>query len=562
MKQRIKAVLQSHSYLVTCLQVLYYINVRKLLEFMDKIGNLKAVAVIFLLLLALPFSVQGSQNSSLNDSLKNQLVKTKKSPTIYYIDSKGVRHAFPNRLVYESWFGSDFSQVKIVSSEDIASYPLGRNIYLRSGKFLIKVPSSPKVYFVDRGGLLRHITSEEVADKIFGHMWKLKVRDFPEVFFSEYTIGDPIKYAHQYPDGIVYKIEDKDTYFWKINDTLYRFDSFDDVLANGYSRFDVVTGYRTYWRFKRPIKGRDKRVFDIEYVYQSNMFVCNSKKISVAFIYTGSVNQPAIENLQKIVDQYPDVYSKATKGLSQIVTDGLFVYPFEEYYLNKDGLDVYEVAARLYQDKGDNYDFIFIFNDRDINTDGNEAEFYIASNQFMGTGRILIDRARFFGSKGRLKGAVDMGNINTYSWTPQGRAKLYNLINHEILHLWAASVSYDKGDERRFDLLAEDKMHWSKWVSFISPLGGWGWRESGKYGNYTKFTPALLSLSSTYVKPFSDLDLYLMGLVPYQYIDDFYYIVPKVFLINNEVAGEKVNVGVDDIIRAHGEIGCRQDTDR
>ena len=81
-----------------------------------------------------------------------ELIRSSKSSTVYYVDSQGIRHAFPNFTTYKSWYGSDFSKVMILSDDFVQSFPLGDNVTIKPGKQLVKIPSDSKVYAVEQGG--------------------------------------------------------------------------------------------------------------------------------------------------------------------------------------------------------------------------------------------------------------------------------------------------------------------------------------------------------------------------------------------------------------------------
>jgi plastocyanin len=120
------------------------------------------------------------------------------SSAIYYYGSDGQRWIFPNEKTYFTWY-PDFSRVKTVSDSELARLPLGKgNVTYRPGKKMVKVPTDPRVYVVDRGGILRHVLSEELAETLFGLNWKSVIEDIPEDLFANYTEGPPITLANQY----------------------------------------------------------------------------------------------------------------------------------------------------------------------------------------------------------------------------------------------------------------------------------------------------------------------------------------------------------------------------
>ena len=124
---------------------------------------------------------------------------TSADEAVYYIDSDLRRRAFPNQKVYESWY-ADFSQVQEIGASDMADIRLAGNIRYRPGTRLIKIPSIPKVYAVEPGGMLRWIETEAVAKALYGNDWARRVDDVSEAFFTGYTEGAPLV-APLYPTG-------------------------------------------------------------------------------------------------------------------------------------------------------------------------------------------------------------------------------------------------------------------------------------------------------------------------------------------------------------------------
>ena len=89
----------------------------------------------------------------------------------------------------------------------MAAWPLGKNVSMRPGTYLVKLTTDPKTYAVEEGGVLRWIKQEYVAIQLFGENWATRVRDVPDVFFSNYTKGKDID-APVHPNGIT--LQDKD----------------------------------------------------------------------------------------------------------------------------------------------------------------------------------------------------------------------------------------------------------------------------------------------------------------------------------------------------------------
>lgn len=149
------------------------------------------------------------------------LVKCTSTQAVYYFGPDGRRYVFPNEKTYFTWF-EDFSTVKTISDGRCATLPLGRsNVTYRPGVKMIKITTDPRTYAVERGGILRHVTSQELAETLFGLNWKDRIDDVPDAFFSNYQIGTPIENSQQYdPDAVM-----------TATATILQDKSFDDSIA-------------------------------------------------------------------------------------------------------------------------------------------------------------------------------------------------------------------------------------------------------------------------------------------------------------------------------------------
>lgn len=123
----------------------------------------------------------------------DSLVKAS-GPAVYYFATDGKRYAFPNERTYASWF-TDFSGVTTVTDAELAAMPLGGNVTYRPGIRMIKIQSDPKVYAVDRNGTLRWVTTEALAEDLYGQFWNTAVDDVSDAFFANYRTGTPIASA-------------------------------------------------------------------------------------------------------------------------------------------------------------------------------------------------------------------------------------------------------------------------------------------------------------------------------------------------------------------------------
>jgi len=124
--------------------------------------------------------------------ISGSMIKLVGGDAVYYCGSDGKRYAFPNEKIYFTWY-EDFEGIVEVSLEEIADIALGGNVTYKPGARLVKLQTNPKVYAVDNGGVLRWITSSEVAENIYGPDWNTMIDDMPDSFFFNYTIGEDIK---------------------------------------------------------------------------------------------------------------------------------------------------------------------------------------------------------------------------------------------------------------------------------------------------------------------------------------------------------------------------------
>ncbi len=121
------------------------------------------------------------------------LVKSPERSDVYYVYS-GKRYSFPNERVYFSW-QTNFDAVRVISSAQLAAYPLAGNVTYRPGTRLIKIVSDPKVYAVESGGVLRWISNEAIARQLYTANWNQLVDDVSDALFTDYRLGPPISTA-------------------------------------------------------------------------------------------------------------------------------------------------------------------------------------------------------------------------------------------------------------------------------------------------------------------------------------------------------------------------------
>ena len=132
------------------------------------------------------FDVQFSKNNI--DWTAGRFVKTASSAAVYLLDGANVRHAYPTAAVWNSYFAGDFSKVETISTAEMATYNLGRNVPMKVGT-MIKLTTVNKVYRVEPDATIKWITTEEGAVNLYGVYWAMFVKDMPDAFWSDYAVG-------------------------------------------------------------------------------------------------------------------------------------------------------------------------------------------------------------------------------------------------------------------------------------------------------------------------------------------------------------------------------------
>jgi hypothetical protein len=126
---------------------------------------------------------------------------------IYTIGCDGLLHIFPNEQIYKTWW-PDFENLSFIDGTFLAQHELADNVTIRSGTYLIKTVSSPKVYAVEPGGILRWIPDEVTALALYGINWNKIIIDIPDELFPDYTIGEDLTTA-AYPNGVIGYLPDE-----------------------------------------------------------------------------------------------------------------------------------------------------------------------------------------------------------------------------------------------------------------------------------------------------------------------------------------------------------------
>lgn len=153
----------------------------------------------------LVFGLIGSETKAAITIQPDSMIKAS-GPAVYWFSRDGKRYTFPNTLTYYSWFTDyDFRTVRVITDTEMRSIPIGGNVVYRPGYKMVKIDqSNNRVYAVGRFGMLRWITSEDVAKKLYGPDWNKRVDDVTDAFYNDYIIGGDIENANQFKVGEEY----------------------------------------------------------------------------------------------------------------------------------------------------------------------------------------------------------------------------------------------------------------------------------------------------------------------------------------------------------------------
>ncbi len=213
------------------------------------------------------------------------------------------------------------------------------------------------------------------------------------------------------------------------------------------------------------------------------------------------------------------------------------------------------VAKEFYQKNGDNFDFLVIFSEFEFDS-GDARAFHLGvSNDIEGIGIPVFSNAEQFGSEGKLKGYIDMTALQNYQTNSlvadaideRGSFETgINILAHEVLHQWAAFPEIP-------ELQGRDNAHWNFFLNTDGSVEyGHRWRDNGD-GTFTAVGAR---------EKYSQLDLYLMGLLSKDEVPPFFVIEPENDVKYSPtdlpakgitVRGTRKNFTVDDLIASQGE---------
>ena len=221
-------------------------------------------------------------------------------------------------------------------------------------------------------------------------------------------------------------------------------------------------------------------------------------------------------------------------------------------------LDDLAISNAFYSGFADVYDNLVVFLDFPFQLLDGQAfayQFHV-KNEVQGIGLNVFDDSAFLGSKAKLRSFAQMGYIGRYSPNPEdpilGVDSSIDIVAHETGHRWLAYVAAPANVGASDILRGRQRAHWSYYFnSEASQLEGTRLRDGGD-GTFQSLAES---------EHYSDLDRYLMGLLPAQAVPHgmFFHVADAQggnrddgLSTGEVIRGRRVDVNVEDILAANG----------
>ncbi|MFA4937101.1 MAG: hypothetical protein WC575_02325 [Patescibacteria group bacterium] len=223
-------------------------------------SNFKKFVFVSVSIFVVIWSVGGVFATPVNAASAGDLIKMSGNPAVYYFDGTK-RYVFPNETTYKSWY-SDFAGVVTVSSTELQSYPIGGNVTMRAGTWLVKITTDPKTYAVEPGGVLRWINSEARALALYGSNWNTIIKDVPDPFFVNYTSGTAIS-SDVHPVGSLVKYASSSTVYYVDTNNVKRPISSEAALASNMFRNEFVRTTTISYTDGSSVTGKESSLVNV-----------------------------------------------------------------------------------------------------------------------------------------------------------------------------------------------------------------------------------------------------------------------------------------------------------
>lgn len=252
-----------------------------------------------------------------------------------------------------------------------------------------------------------------------------------------------------------------------------------------------------------------------------------------------------------------------SKGTHRNRPSGSLIENFHDYQ----SVDIRLLMQSIYRTVPDKFDFVTLFSNFALDPIPGVQAFAInIQNDVRGIGNpgtkgnpIFRENSQY-GSSGKLQNITFLGNIHQYPEDPTQRfpgtgTSVLQILAHEVGHRWLAYISTPR-DLRRASLIGRDRVHWS----FFFDTDG-----SFLEGNQILQQSKNSFLTSRPFQRYSDLDLYLMGLIganevrpsfvvegPSRFSPSFEFRPESAPESNVSFKGNALPVKIEDVVAANG----------
>ncbi len=196
---------------------------------------------------------------------------------------------------------------------------------------------------------------------------------------------------------------------------------------------------------------------------------------------------------------------------------------FIENFRNYESVDIAPLLQTVYAGQKDEYDFVSLFSNFELTpVPGTQAFAINVQNDVAGIGnpagrgKSIFQDSKKYGSAKRLQNITFFGNLREFPSDPNRDlantyASMLEILAHEVGHRWLSYVKFSRDGGKSELLLGRDKSHWS---FFLDSDG------SFLEGNQIQRTGSNSFSTTTPFTGYSDLDLYLMGLLAPEEAED------------------------------------------
>ena len=254
--------------------------------------------------------------------------------------------------------------------------------------------------------------------------------------------------------------------------------------------------------------------------------------------------QNEIDRISLLKERASEQFSIATRGKASLDTS----YPVVVLSMENNPSPS-AIAKKFYESNPDSFHFLTIYN---LYDDSGTMYHTSVINRISGIGLGISDLSNTYGSNGQLLGINWMKAVGLDEEDELSTVLSVNGILHETSHQWGAYINFIDENGQNSTILRNpyNPAHWDKKLETgYDLLDGFSWQNNGD-GTFTA------KLISDYREGYSDLDLYLMGLISEDEVGPITLIVSdadtKDIQPGTTINGTAKTISIQQIIDANG----------